>query len=282
MQLKTTIKCSILALTTMVPVRAWATPRELPFTYPVETLPQGSLELEMYGDMTPLRVYASPSDPWHPPDPSQGRLWEPAYQLQNEFEYGLTDFIELGFYQVFVANPADGGSNTITFDGMKWRVRGRLADPGQWPIDVGWYAELETKHDELSLEGKVLLAKRWGRLHWMANLWVEASEQRPFDEDQRTFHFILNPTTGVAYQVTPTFHPGIEYWARGEVGTVGDTQTDVINNRIHHFLGPSAHVDFGKLWWTVGLYADLNNVNKPQPGEAYGAFWVRSVLGLNL
>src|SRR5260370_122687 len=234
MQLKPTIKCSILTLTMLLPIRAWATPRELPFTYPVETLPQGSLELEMYGDMTPLRVYANPSDPRHPPDLSQGRLWEPAYQLQNEFEYGLTDSVELGFYQVFVAKPAHGGSNALTFDGMKWRVRGRFADTGQWPIDVGWYAELETKHDELSLEGKVLLAKRWGRLHWMANLWVEASEQRPFDENLRSFHFILNPTTGVAYQVTPTFHPGKCASCPMAPEPQSRTRSEVVSARMRH------------------------------------------------
>jgi hypothetical protein len=32
----------------------------------------------------------------------------------------------------------------------------------------------------------------------------------------------------------------------------------------------------------VGAYADLNNANTPQPGEIYGSFWGRTVLGLNL
>ena len=30
------------------------------------------------------------------------------------------------------------------------------------------------------------------------------------------------------------------------------------------------------------VYAHLNDVNTPQPGEAYGPFWFRSVLGLDL
>src|SRR5260370_33195742 len=158
MQLKPTIKCSILTLTMLLPIRAWATPRELPFTYPVETLPQGSLELEMYGDMTPLRVYANPSDPRHPPDLSQGRLWEPAYQLQNEFEYGLTDSVELGFYQVFVANPADGGSNTLTFDGMKWRGFGRLLLPGEGATQTGWCSVGGKQDDTSSLSSKRTVA----------------------------------------------------------------------------------------------------------------------------
>jgi hypothetical protein len=247
-----------------------ATPRQLPFTYPYETLANGELELELYGDMTPVRVAADPADP------TKGNLWEPAYVLQNEFEYGALDRVELGFYQVFEANPADGGSNTMQFDGFKWRVRTRLAEAEELPVDVGLYFELETMHDELSLEEKVILAKRIGAVHWMANLWVEESWRRPYDDRVRSFHFILNPTTGMEFEVTPVFHPGIEYWARGEI------DASAINDKVHHFVGPTVHLNFGKVWWTFGAYADLTNFAKPLPGEVYGPIWARSVLGLNL
>jgi hypothetical protein len=269
--MKTIIKCSILAVLLVSGSAAMATPRQLPFSYPYETLSQGELELELYGDVTPLRVA--------PADPTRGNLWEPAYTLQNEIEYGVTDRVELGFYQVFEANPAgagDGGGNAMQFDGFKWRVRGRFAEAGEWPIDVGYYIELETMHDEVSLEEKVLLAKRAGPWHWMANLWVEQTERRPYDDALRSFHFVLNPTTGVEYQVTPAVHPGVEYWARGEIGT------DDVNDKLHHFVGPTVHLNLGKLWWTFGVYANLNNMDKPQPGEIYGPVWARTVLGLNL
>jgi hypothetical protein len=268
--MKTTIKFLTLLGVLTSSAAARATPRQLPFSYPYETLSSGELELELYGDMTPLRVWADPKDT------SQGKLWEPAYVLQNEFEYGVSDRIELGFYQVFEANPVDGGGNSMQLDGFKWRVRGRLAEAGQWPVDVGLYLELETMHDEVSLEEKVILAKRFGRFHWMANLWVEQTQRRPFDETVRSFHFVLNPTTGVEYEVTPVVHPGVEYWARGEIGT-----TDV-NDKLHHFVGPTIHLNFGKLWWTFGVYADLNNIEKPFEGEIYGPIWARTVLGLNL
>jgi hypothetical protein len=274
--MKTIIKCALATAFLLVSARAGANPRPLPFTYPVETLPAGNLELEQYADVTPLRVHADPANP------AGGRLWEPAYLLQTEFEYGLTDYVELATYLQFEANPQDGGSNAVNFDGLKFEARGRFADAGEWPIDVGIYLELETLHDELSLEGKVLLAKRIGRLHWMANLWAEAGYDRPFDPSQRSFHVVLNPTTGLTYEVTPTFQPGVEYWARGELGTVGDTPLDQINNRIHHFVGPTSHLNFGRAWWSVGFYFDCNNINKPQPGEIYGPYWVRSVLGLDL
>jgi hypothetical protein len=268
-QAKTIIKFVVLAGALTTSGVAGATPRQLPFSYPYETLSQGELELELYGDMTPLRVAADPANP------ARGTLVEPAYALQNEFEYGVTDHVELGFYQVFEANPVDGGNNVMQFDGFKWRVRGRLAEAGEWPVDVALYLELETMHDELSLEEKVILAKRVGLWHWMANLWVEETESRPYDAI-RSFHFILNPTTGVEYQVSPVFHPGVEFWARGEIGT-----TDV-NEKLHYFVGPTVHLNFGKLWWTFGVYADLTNFGTPLVGEQYGPIWARSVIGLNL
>jgi hypothetical protein len=273
--MKAIIKCSALLGALALPAVAHATPVPLPFTYPYETLAKGEAEDELYGDMTPLRVNADPTGA------SKGLLYEPRYVLQNEIEYGVTDHVELAWYQVFEANPVDGGGNLATFDGFKFRARVRLAEAGELPVDVALYFELETLHDELSFEEKVILAKRFGKLHWMANLWVEQEINRPLDDSQRNVDFVVNPTTGFTYEVTPTFQPGLEYWGRGVLG--GETSgVEGINNRMHSFLGPTVHFDWGKLWWSLGIYADLNNINEPQVGETYGPVWVRTLLGLTL
>jgi hypothetical protein len=274
--MKTIIKCTCFAGVLSVSIVAVATPVPLPFTYPYETLGKGELEDELYGDMTPLRVQADPSDP------TKGRLYEPAYLLQNEIEYGVSDRFELAWYQVFEAAPVDGGSNAMTFDGFKFRGRMRLADAGDLPVDVALYFELETLHDEWGLEEKVILSKRFGAFHWMANLWVEESYFRPFDESRRRLDFVINPTTGFTYEVAPSFQPGVEYWARGELGTQGDTPLEQTNNAVHHFVGPTLHFDWGKVWWSLGVYADCNNMRNPQPGEIYGPVWARTLLGFTL
>jgi hypothetical protein len=257
---------------------ASANPRPLPFTYPYGTLAEGSLEVELYSDVNPLR---EPSDP---ANPAAGNIWVPQYLLQNEFEYGLTDHLELGFYQVFGSNPLPGGDNEVYFDGLKWRVRGRLAEAGEWPIDVSLYLELETMHDETALEGKVNLEKDFGALRWQTNLWSELAYERPYDRtDQgRKLVYIVNPTTGFVYQVTPVFQPGIEAWARGQIVPTGATDQDHENSRVHYFLGPTAHFNFGKLWLSLGIYAHLNGTDTPAPGDAYGPLWFRSVIGLEL
>jgi hypothetical protein len=274
--MKTIIKCTVGMTVIAVSGAARATPVPLPFTYPYETLGKGELEVELYGDMTPLRVAADPTGA------ARGRLWEPRYLLQNEFEYGVTDHVELAAYQVFEASPLNGGTNAMTFDGFKFRVRVRLAEADEWPVDVALYLEMETLHDEYGLEEKVILAKRFGPVHWMANLWVEQAYARPFDPSQRRLDFVINPTTGFTYEVKPGFQPGVEYWARGEIGTQGDTELDRINRRVHHFAGPTLHFDWGKVWWSLGVYADLTNAGTPQPGEIYGPLWVRTLLGVTL
>jgi hypothetical protein len=257
---------------------ARANPRPLPFTYPYATLPEGALELELYSDVTPLRVHADPTDF------SQGRLWEPRYQLQNELEYGITDRVEVGFYQVFEANPVDGGDNGLLFDGLKFRLRTRVANAGDLPVDIGLYFELETMHDELSFEGKVNLERDFGKLRCMSNLWVEESILRPLDTKAhgRAAVFIVNPTLGASYELTSRVSLGAEYWARGQLSPSGESEVDVENSRVQHFLGPTFHANLGKLWWSLGVYAHLNSMKKPQIGSDYGPVWARSVLGFDL
>lgn len=281
--MKTTIKCGILGAMVMGSRAASATPVPLPFTYPYETLQKGEGEDELYGDMIPLRVNGPATGTLgNQPAATTPRLWEPRYVLQNELEYGVTDRVELAWYQVFEASPQNGGGNAMTFDGFKYRARVRLAEAGQWPVDVALYFELETLHDEMSLEEKVILAKRFGAFHWMANLWVEQELNRPWDDAQRNGDFVINPTMGITYEVAPWFQPGIEDWARGTFGGSRPSQIDVDNARVHDFVGPTVHFDWGKLWFSMGAYVNCNDVNKPELGAAYGPIWIRTLLGITL
>jgi len=257
---------------------AAATPRLLPFSYPNETLPEGAAEVEVITDAIPLRV------PVDEARPTSGNLWEPELRLQTEIEYGINNRWEFGFYQVFKSEPKPGGEGALGFDGLKWRLRTRLAEPGQLPVDIGFYFELETMHDELSLEGKVNLQRRFGRLLVLSNLWIEEEFARPYDTPAhgRAAHFIVNPTLGATYQVTPSFHPGVEMWARGQLSSTGTTAQERENSRVHYFIGPTAHVNFGRMFWTTGLYFHANSLSTPAPGDAYGPFWLRTMIGLDL
>ena len=80
---------------------ASATPQPLPFTYVYETLPKGSLELEQYADYTPIRVG----------DASNNPVTYGATQFQTEFEYGISDRLELGLYVTIAPASSETYSN---------------------------------------------------------------------------------------------------------------------------------------------------------------------------
>ena len=131
-----------LALTPLVAARpAAANPRPLPFTYPYQTLPEGEAELEQYLDVSPLRTVADGGLPG-------SKQWELGYYAQTELEYGITDRLELGLYLVGGQDPG----SSFVLDGTKQRLRLRLAEEGQWPVDTAVYFEVSELHDELELE----------------------------------------------------------------------------------------------------------------------------------
>src|SRR4051794_5607646 len=98
-------------------VAASANPRPLAMTYPFETLPKGSTEVEQIVDLTPVKAF----------DTSGAEQTILRSILTTEFEHGLTDRLELGLYFQFSNDPGSGtGDAPLRFDGIKQRLRWRL------------------------------------------------------------------------------------------------------------------------------------------------------------
>jgi hypothetical protein len=261
--------------------RAAANPRPLPYTYPSESLPGGSLEIEQYVDLTPVPAVAASGTVSN----ASGLTTLIESTLTTEVEYGITSALELGLYFQLSDNPgtATGESQTVPigFDGVKQRLRYRLARPGEWPIDVALYGEIAELQNEIELEAKLNLQRRFGPVRLMVNLWAE-----------REFYFtgrqewVLNPTGGVAWEVFPWLSLGVEYWMHAELGGGASTAVNTFsafNEAPHHYLGPAIMLQFHKLWWSVAPYARLDEWSRaPQQGDQYGRLWVRTVLGLDL
>ncbi len=266
------LRASCLALVlgiASVSAAASATPRPLPFTYTTETLGKGELEVEQYVDMTPVKAL----------DPGAHTAWYAATQFQTEFEYGITDRLELGLYVVYVPVPAEYTSvaSLTETTGVKERLRYVLADPGAWPIDVGVYGELVEGDTEVELEMKILLQRRIGKLRLDANLWGEYEVYYTPGTN-----FALNPTIGATYEITPAVHVGAEAWMRVEFPNPAPSARDFSDGPVG-YLGPTLLLNFGKLWWATGLYARLTDVDHVmQPGEPFGPVWGRMVLGYEL
>lgn len=263
-----------LAMTTAIAFTAksaHATPRPLPFTYTTETLAPGELEVEQYADLTPVRGLTS----------NGTELSYVGTQFQTEFEYGLVERLELGLYVVYVPTPVGlmSAPEMTETTGVKERLRYVFANPGAWPIDVGVYGELVEGDTEVELEGKILLQRRFGNLRIASNLWAEY--ELYYSGSRRDV--VLNPTLGATYEISPTVHVGAEGWLRMEFPNVAVTDHWPLGP--HVYVGPTVMFNFGKLWWSSGVYARVTQGDATVPAptvEPYGVVWARTVIGLSL
>lgn len=263
-----------LAVTVSTIVRATgarATPRPLPFTYTTETLPKDQFEVEQYADATPARALSTSSG---------APVWYLGTQFQTELEYGLTDRLELGLYFVFVPSPGDAYTSTAPMTegtGVKQRLRYVFADPGAWPIDLGVYGELVENNNEVEVEAKILLQRRIGKLRVATNLWAEYEIYYRPQKD-----LVLNPTLGATYEITPSVHLGAEGWMRVEFPDPAPHPRPFSVGPAT-YVGPTLLLNFGKVWWSTGLYARVTDFDHSmRPGEPYGPFWGRTIVGFEL
>jgi hypothetical protein len=140
------------------------------------------------------------------------------------------------------------------------------------------YGELVEYDVEFEIEAKIILQKRFGKLRIAANAWAE--REWYYELPQRDW--VINPTVGATYQVTPTFNVGAEYWMRAEFPDPAPA-TRTFNLGPHQFVGPAVMFNFGKIWWSTGVYVRVDDMSHTaQPLDNYGPVWVRTVIGVTL
>jgi hypothetical protein len=252
---------------------AAANPHPLPYSYPYQTLPTGKIEVEEIADLVPMRV-AREKD-----DGTRDAVTALRSQLQTELEIGVTDRLELALYFSF-HQSATAGTPAMRFDGMKQRLRYRFAEEGDLPLDMGIYFEVAELYNEVELEQKLLLSRRFGYLTTVCNLWVE---QEYYFQTQE-WKLIYNPTVGAVYELSPNLMLGLEYWARGRFdradAQTGQATTDS-PSAPRHYLGPTVLLQSGEAWWSTGVYARLDHLTQSaQAEDPYGKVWIRTMVGL--
>jgi hypothetical protein len=216
---------------------AHATPKFNPFTYPYDTLGEGEVEMEQYADVVPLKAQNAGTG---------AAQWYAGTQFQTEFEYGITNRLELGLYITF-APSAPAGLTIVEND------------------------------REIELEAKVILQKRIGRLRALLNLW---GEREYYYANLR--EWVINPTAAVSYQATPSIFPGLEAWMRAEWPDPA-VHPRPFNLGPIAYVGPTMSFNFGRFWWTTGAYVRLNEPFRSlAPGDAFGNLWFRSIVGIEL
>jgi len=250
-----------------------ANPMPLPFTYTYPTLPKGEGEVEQYVDLTPILA----------PSASTGNnVFYTATQFQTELEYGISDHLELGLYVALLPNPVTinssvGYTATLTEGtGFKERLRWRIAEEGELPVDIALYGELVEFETEFEIEAKIILAKRFGNLTVATNLWGE----REYEYAARNWDWVINPTLGATYELSPMWHLGVEGWMRAEWPTPAPSPRPFALGP-HEFVGPTVMIDFGKIWWSTGAYLRVDDIGrKAQLDDNYGPVWFRTIIGM--
>lgn len=248
-----------------------ANPHPLPYSYPYQTLPKGRVEVEEIVDLVPMRVAREKEDG------TRDAVTAVRSRLQTEIEIGLLDRLELGLYFSF-QQGATADTPAMRFDGLKQRLRYRFAEEGDLPVDVGVYLEVAELYNEIEIEQKLLLSRRFGYLTTVCNLWVE---QEYYFQTQE-WKLVYNPTLGAVYELSPNLMLGLEYWARGrfDEGEASEGTSDTPSGA-RHYLGPTVLLQSGEAWWSTGVYARLDHLGESARAEdPYGKVWIRTMVGL--
>jgi hypothetical protein len=262
---------ALVLLPTLVTSRAHATPHPLPFSYPYATLPSGATEAEQYVDLIPVRVARELPG-------STESVVAIRSALVTEIELGITDHLELGWYFAFEQSAAASGP-ALRFNGVKQRLRYRFAEAGEWPVDLGVYLEVAELYSEIEIEEKILISRRFGPVTAVSNLWIE----QEYLFQRGVWKHVYHPTLGVTVEASPRVSPGVEYWVRGTFGEKEPAPPGTLEEKPHHYLGPTLLFQMGETFLSLGAYARLDDFGKAQaPGDPWGKLWLRAIVGVGL
>ena len=166
---------------------------------------------------------------------------------QVELEYGLTDHLHVAYYEVYTWDRAKDWER----DEFKIEAKLRLAEAGQWPVDVALYTEYknpdgprEVHSDEL--ENKVILSKDLGPWNVVGNCIFEKKLNTHSDWE---FEY----TAGASYALTPRTRVGLELKE-----TLGDADEFGVRRKDH------------QLYLVPGIYATVTPHLRLLAGPAFG------------
>ena len=191
------------------------------------TAKKGEVEVELYNDYNFVNL-------------SDDETYTSKHQV--EFEYGLTDHLQLAVYEVATWDRRKDWEH----DEVKIEAKARLAEAGQWPVDVTLYAEYKNPNGSRerrsdAIENKLILSKNFGSWNWVGNMIREKTIKKHSD-------WKLSYTTGVSYGLTPRTKLGLEFKEEfGEIGQIGSrgTHKAQLVPGIYSSITPNVRLLFG-------------------------------------
>lgn len=183
-------------------------------------------------------------------------------KLRSEVEFGVTDNFQIAGYlnTNYFSDAAEPGNGGLKYDGFAVEAIWRLLSPYKDGFGLALYVEPEIAHDEIELEGKILLQKNFlgDRLVVAGNLIAAVIREDGAVTRDPVTGFVtgispdekiseLGLDLGASYRVATGLSIGAEYRYQIEYGN------NAFSNKQHsaHFAGPTVH--YAKDKWFVTL-----------------------------
>jgi hypothetical protein len=211
--------------------------------YPAQTVGKGKVEVESLNSVV-AKGHTQGGSGTSAGDLASDRM----YRTALEITYGLTDHIEAAAY-LNLAHPNGG---VFQYAGSKFRLRGSLFEPGELPVDLGWYAELEWHKtpqfddNELELELRPIISRDFRRFSVSLN---PVFEKAIFVGPNKNKGFEFGYVAGLYYHWRQRLSPGVEFY--GGPGLIDNT--DPLHEQ-QHYIFPVVRGEFpGGIEYNFGV-----------------------------
>jgi hypothetical protein len=159
-----------------------------------------------------------------------------------EYNYGLTDKIDVALY----LDTEKPNGEDVEFGGFRARARGALWEQGRYPVDLGWYFEVEMPAQEeetqVELEFRPIISRAFGRF----TIDLDPMFELPtVTQERRTLEF--NYATRIGYRLSRAFEPSLEFY-----GSIGQIRAIDPSREQEHYIFPVANFHVGGVKMQVG------------------------------
>lgn len=164
---------------------------------------------------------------------------------QFEIEYGITDRIQVGLYQVFGRDYPDK-SESFSAKSSMIEVLYKLAGQNEFPVDPLLYVEYAREWDRRNsnqAELKLILSKDFGRLNGTVNGIAEYEFGGRND-------LVPELSAGISYRLTDNFRAGVETFASLSDESV-ETDEDWSEGFRGHGLALGPTLSFSTQWFSI-------------------------------
>lgn len=216
---------------------AGAGSRRFAYSYETTTMAAGEMELENWV------TYKTGKDG----DPDFQR-----FDIRHEFEYGVTDRLQLAFYFLdWRYEETQGEGGTTTFRDVAVEAIYNLTNPNTEAFGSALYGELKGSGDFIEVEGKLLLQKNLGPWMFVYNIGGELVWENDYEDDEAE----LMQSLGVAYQLNPSLSVGLEALHEIAVPDVEDFGDSGV------YLGPNVSWHKGSFGLTTAALWQLTHLD---------------------